>query len=116
MQLSAYTTTCRFLHLASLTKVRTPIIIYGAIPAVSALAVKLVSLRNLHPIIAVFGKSWDHVKSIIDLGKRDVVIDYRQGEEKLFAFIAAARPIMKRSSMHSMPSVPPVLSTFWAAL
>jgi len=53
-------------------------------------AVKLVSLSNLHPIIAVSGQGSDYVKSIIDPGKGDVVVDYRQGEEKLLASISKA--------------------------
>ncbi|RDW77884.1 hypothetical protein BP5796_05736 [Coleophoma crateriformis] len=72
------------------TKARTPIIIYGASSAVGAFAVKLASLSNLHPIIAVSGQGSDYVKSIIDPSKGDVVVDYRQGEEKLLALILKA--------------------------
>lgn len=59
------------------------IIIYGASSAVGAFAVKLASLANLHPIIAIAGQSGDVVKSILDPKKGDMFLDYRQGPEKL---------------------------------
>lgn len=78
------------------TKVRTPIIVYGAGSAVGAFAVKLLSLSNMHPIIAVAGKSSDYVKSIVNPSRGDVVIDYRQGEEDILAAIREAVPNKER--------------------
>ncbi|OBT39128.1 hypothetical protein VE00_10982 [Pseudogymnoascus sp. WSF 3629] len=60
-----------------------PIVVYGASSAVGAFAVKLASLANLHPIIAIAGQSGDVVKSILDPKKGDMFLDYRQGPEKL---------------------------------
>ncbi len=60
-----------------------PIIIYGASSAVGAFAVKLASLANLHPIIAIAGQNGDVIKSVLDAKRGDVLLDYRQGPEKL---------------------------------
>jgi NADPH2:quinone reductase len=74
------------------TKAPKPIIVYGAGSAVGAFAIKLLSLSNIHPIIAVCGQSSSFVQSIINPGKGDVVLDYRQGEEKLLTAIRKAVP------------------------
>lgn len=74
------------------TKVCTPIMIYGASSAVGAFAVKLATLSNLHPIIAVCGQSSEYVKSTIDPSKGDVIVDYRQDEEKFLAAVRKAVP------------------------
>jgi NADPH2:quinone reductase len=74
------------------TSARTPIVIYGAGSAVGAFAVKLASLSKIHPIIAIAGRSSDYVKTIINTGEGDVVIDYRQDEEGLLGAIQAAVP------------------------
>ena len=70
--------------------VKTPLIIYGASSAVGCFAVKLAMLSNIHPIISVAGRSTENIKTIIDSSKGDVVLDYRQGEEKLAAAIRKA--------------------------
>lgn len=66
-----------------------PIVIYGASSAVGAFAVKLASLANLHPIIAIAGQSGHVVKSILNPKKGDVLLDYRLGLEELVQNIRA---------------------------
>ncbi|KAI4238452.1 MAG: hypothetical protein LQ352_007872 [Teloschistes flavicans] len=60
-----------------------PLIIYGAASAVGAYAIKLAQLSNIHPLICVAGKGIPFVETLIDKSKGDVVLDYRDGDEKL---------------------------------
>lgn len=64
-----------------------PVVIYGASSAVGAYAVKLASLANMHPIIAISGSSTDAIASILDHTKGDVLLDYRQDRDELIASI-----------------------------
>lgn len=59
----------------------TPLIIYGASSALGCYAIKLASLSNIHPIIAISGSSKSYVETLLDEGKGDKVVDYRQGVE-----------------------------------
>ncbi|KAJ7722767.1 hypothetical protein B0H14DRAFT_3098399 [Mycena olivaceomarginata] len=56
-----------------------PFLVYGAVSAVGAYAIKLARLSNIHPIIAVAGNGIPYV----DKSQGDAVIDYREGAEKL---------------------------------
>ncbi|KAK5045220.1 hypothetical protein LTR84_009553 [Exophiala bonariae] len=67
-------------HAASQGGERNAIIIYGAGSAVGNFAIQLARLSNLHPIIAVAGKSISFVESQLDAQQGDRVVDYR-GEE-----------------------------------
>lgn len=67
-----------------------PLIIYGASSAVGCFGVKLARQANIHPIIAIAGGSSDYVKKFLDPSQGDVLIDYRQGAEKMKAAIVAA--------------------------
>ena len=58
-----------------------PLIVYGASGAVGSFAIKLAQLSNIHPIIAVAGKSKEFVERLLNTEKGDVVIDYRQDGE-----------------------------------
>jgi NADPH2:quinone reductase len=60
-----------------------PLVIYGASSAVGTFTVKLALKSNIHPIIAIAGKSKDLVRSLIDPSQGDVVLDYRDGAESL---------------------------------
>lgn len=60
-----------------------PLIIYGAASAVGAFAIQLAQLSNIHPLICVAGKGIPFVEGLIDKSKGDVVLDYREGDEKL---------------------------------
>ncbi|KAL4953779.1 chaperonin 10-like protein [Aspergillus filifer] len=60
-----------------------PLIIYGGATAVGAFAIKLASLSNIHPLITIAGKGIPYVESLIDRSKGDVIIDYRQGDDKI---------------------------------
>ncbi|KAL0940299.1 quinone oxidoreductase [Colletotrichum truncatum] len=58
-----------------------PLIVYGGATAVGSFAIKLASLSNIHPIIAIAGNGIPYVETLLDKEKGDVVIDYRKGEE-----------------------------------
>lgn len=56
-----------------------PLIIYGAGTTVATYAIQFAKLANIHPIIAVAGKSAAAVEKALDAEKGDKVIDYREG-------------------------------------
>ncbi|KAF9634866.1 quinone oxidoreductase [Lasiodiplodia theobromae] len=58
-----------------------PLLIYGGGSAVGAFAIKLARLSNIHPIIAVAGRSTPWVASLLDKDRGDAVIDNRQGAD-----------------------------------
>lgn len=55
--------------------------IYGASSAVGSYAIKLARNSNIHPIIAIAGKGKDYVKTLLNITKGDVIIDYRDGPD-----------------------------------
>ncbi|KAL1958568.1 hypothetical protein VTO42DRAFT_4165 [Malbranchea cinnamomea] len=55
----------------------TPLIVYGGSSTVGSFAIKLASLSNIHPIIAVAGKGAAQVRNLLDPSKGDTVIDYK---------------------------------------
>lgn len=55
-----------------------PLVVYGASSAVGSYAVQLAQRANIHPLIAVAGKSAAHVEKLIDRTKGDSIVDYRQ--------------------------------------
>ncbi|KAL8699871.1 MAG: hypothetical protein Q9224_001225 [Gallowayella concinna] len=63
----------------------TPLIVYGAATAVGAYSIKLARLSNIHPLICVAGRGIQFVETIIDKDKGDVILDYRDGNDKLVA-------------------------------
>lgn len=67
-----------------------PLIVYGAASAVGAYAIKLAQLSNIHPLICVAGRGIQFVETIIDSSKGDVILDYREGDDKLVANMKAA--------------------------
>lgn len=58
-----------------------PLVVYGGSSAVGAFAIKLATQSNIHPIIAVAGKSAPFVEKLIDRSKGDTIVDYREGDE-----------------------------------
>jgi NADPH:quinone reductase len=60
-----------------------PLIIYGGASAVGAFAIKLATAANIHPLIVVAGKGIPFVEGLIDKSKGDLIIDYREGDEKV---------------------------------
>jgi len=60
-----------------------PILIYGASTSVGSFAVKLCARSNLHPIIAIAGAGRSYVSALLETGKGDVLMDYRNGFEVL---------------------------------
>lgn len=75
---------------ARATDAPTPLVIYGAASAVGVYALQLAARANIHPLICVAGKSTKHVEQFLDKGKGDVVLDYREGDEKLVEGIKTA--------------------------
>jgi hypothetical protein len=67
-----------------------PLVIYGASSALGCFAVKLASLANIHPIIAICGGSKDHVSTLLDSSKGDALVDYRQGVDSMKAAVKEA--------------------------
>ncbi|KAL8905415.1 MAG: hypothetical protein Q9207_002655 [Kuettlingeria erythrocarpa] len=65
------------------TTTPTPLIVYGAASAVGAYAIKLAQLSNIHPLICVAGRGIPFVEGLISKDKGDIVLDYREGDEKL---------------------------------
>lgn len=65
------------------TTTPTPLIIYGAASAVGSYTIQLAQLSNIHPLICVAGRGIQHVESLIDKSKGDIILDYRDGDEKL---------------------------------
>jgi NADPH:quinone reductase len=58
-----------------------PLVIYGGSTAVGAFAIKLAMRSNIHPIIAIAGRGTNFVETLIDRGRGDMVLDYREGSE-----------------------------------
>ena len=67
-----------------------PLIIYSAAGAVGSFAIQLARQSNIHPLICVAGRGIPHVESLIDPGKGDIVLDYRDGSEQLVKNLIAA--------------------------
>ncbi|CAI7666940.1 unnamed protein product [Penicillium viridicatum] len=68
----------------------TPLVVYGGASAVGAFAIKFAQLSNIHPIIAVAGKGAPFVETLISREKGDTIVDYREGDEAVYAGIKAA--------------------------
>lgn len=72
------------------TKTPTPLVVYGGAGAVGAFAIKLASLANIHPIIAVAGHGASFVETLIDRSKGDTIVDYRSGDASVVSGIKSA--------------------------
>lgn len=67
-----------------------PLIIYGAASAVGSYAIQLAQQANIHPLICVAGKGIPYVETLIDQSKGDIILDYREGDEKLVQNLKSA--------------------------
>ncbi|KAG9579418.1 GroES-like protein, partial [Aureobasidium melanogenum] len=68
-----------------------PLVIYGASGAVGSAAVQLAANAGFHPLICVAGGSGASVvQPLIDSSKGDVVLDYREGADRLIENMEAA--------------------------
>ena len=81
--------------------VEKPLVIYGAAGAVGAFAVKLAKLLDVGPLICVAGRGIPFVESLI--GKDDVVIDYRKGDDALVREMKGF--LQERNLMHAFDAV-----------
>ncbi|KAK1722832.1 hypothetical protein CaCOL14_001579 [Colletotrichum acutatum] len=71
-------------------KISLPLLVNGGATAVGAFAIKLATLSNIHPIIAVAGSGSPYVETLVNKEKGDVVIDYRKGEHHVLEQICLA--------------------------
>ena len=67
-----------------------PVLIYGAAGSVGAAAGKICNAVDIHPLICVAGSGISFVEKYIDKSKGDVIVDYREGNEKLVANLKKA--------------------------
>jgi len=67
-----------------------PLVIWGAGGAVGSYALQLAKKSGLAPVICVAGKSKDHVEKFLEKEKGDVIVDYRDGPEKVIEGIKKA--------------------------
>lgn len=80
-----------------------PLVVYGAASAVGAYALQLARRSNIHPLICVAGRSKDHVETLIDRGRGDTVVDYRDGDEAVVAGLKEA--LAGRELYHAFDAV-----------
>ncbi len=59
------------------------VLVYGAASAVGAFAIKLLTRARIHPIIAVAGRGIPFVEGLLDKTKGDIVLDYRDGDDRV---------------------------------
>ncbi|KAI1115668.1 GroES-like protein [Nemania sp. NC0429] len=88
-----------------------PVVIYGAASAVGAYAIQLAQQSNIHPLICVAGKSTAYVETLIDRGKGDVILDYREGDEALVEALKAAVAATGKPLLHAFDAVSEGTST-----
>ncbi|KAK4217425.1 chaperonin 10-like protein [Rhypophila decipiens] len=70
-----------------------PLIIYGASSAVGFYALQFALKSNIHPLICVAGRAGnDYILPYLDKSKGDVLIDYRDGQEKVIDAILKSAP------------------------
>jgi NADPH:quinone reductase len=72
------------------------VVVYGAATAVGAFVIKLLVRADVHPIFAVAGRGIPFVEGIVDKSKGDIIIDYREGNDKVVEKLKAATPNGKK--------------------
>ncbi|KAL2024949.1 hypothetical protein VTK56DRAFT_3648 [Thermocarpiscus australiensis] len=83
----------------------TPLIIYGAASAVGFYALQLARRSNIHPLLCVAGRACDHVERLLDRGRGDVVVDYREGDEAVVSGLVAALRGKPPVRLHALDAV-----------
>ncbi|KAF2101148.1 GroES-like protein [Rhizodiscina lignyota] len=87
-------------------KEKIPLLIYGGSSAIGSFAIKLARRSNIHPIIAVAGKSKDYVESLLDPSQGDAVIDYRDGiDAVVFGIQQALKAADAGSAFHAFDAI-----------
>lgn len=74
-----------------------PLIVYGGATSVGAFVIKFARLSNIHPLIVAVGNGDAFVETLIDRGKGDTIIDYRDGDEAVRSKIKDAAAAGGRS-------------------
>ena len=67
-----------------------PLVIYGASSALGSFAIKLAKAAGIHPIIAIGGGSSKYIASLLETGKGDTLVDYRNGIDAMKASVQSA--------------------------
>jgi NADPH:quinone reductase len=80
-----------------------PLIIYGASSALGSFAIKLAKASNIHPIIAIGGASYEYASSLLDPGRGDRFIDYRQGPAEMKNAVKAA--LGNLEALHALDAI-----------
>lgn len=81
-----------------------PLIIYGASSAVGFYALQFALKSNIHPLICVAGRAGnDYVLPHLDQSKGDVLIDYRDGEDKVVEALKNAAPVSSSQDGKRLP-------------
>jgi NADPH:quinone reductase-like Zn-dependent oxidoreductase len=60
-----------------------PLLVYGAASSVGSAVIRQAQIADIHPLICVAGHGIPLVETLIDAGKGDVIIDYRNGPEEV---------------------------------
>ncbi|KAF2404656.1 GroES-like protein, partial [Trichodelitschia bisporula] len=74
-----------------------PLVVYGASTAVGAFAIKIAKWAGIGPIYTVAGRATEWARGLIDESKGDIVVDYREGADKVVDAIkkaAGGKPIL----------------------
>ncbi|KAM7190103.1 alcohol dehydrogenase-like protein [Rhypophila sp. PSN 637] len=83
-----------------------PLIIYGASSAVGFYALQFALKSNIHPLICVAGRAGnDYILPYLDKSKGDVLIDYRDGQEKVIEALKSAAPKGGPPILHAFDAV-----------
>lgn len=67
-----------------------PLLIWGGGTAVGSYAIQFAKKSGIHPLIVVAGRAKEHVQSLIEPEKGDVIIDYRDDEAAIIESVKAA--------------------------
>ncbi|RAL66205.1 hypothetical protein DID88_005877 [Monilinia fructigena] len=80
-----------------------PFIVYGASSSLGTFAIKLARASNIHPIIAIAGRSSGHLESLLDSCSGDRLIDYRVGTDEMIKATKIALGNLK--CQHALDSI-----------
>ena len=83
----------------------TPLIIYGASSSLGTFAVKLATLSNIHPIIAIAGSHATYISKFLDTTKGDILLDYRVGPAQLISQVKSHLDSISLKAHHAFDCI-----------
>ena len=83
----------------------TPLIIYGASSSLGTFAVKLATLSNIHPIIAIAGSNAAYTSKFLDTTKGDILLEYRVGPAQLIAQVKSHLDSLALKAHHAFDCI-----------